>query len=213
MRDTQPYSRPHRTSRPAPPEALHWDEVRDADFIRSLAADDPRLRRARELCATDLPRARSLVLEYFRTRNGPRWLFDFRRDRAVQFPTRNYFWGASITEAETREILRHRVRDPNCRGGYHDLGPEIDWRRGRIHQYGSSGWLVLHFWYWGLFAAAGYAMTRSARYARVFEEFWRRWHEDFPFYVEPEVAARGGAGRLASARVRRIPGRPSMGGG
>ncbi|MCD6360176.1 MAG: heparinase II/III family protein, partial [Armatimonadetes bacterium] len=82
---------------------------------------------------------------------------------------------------------------PNCRAGWHDLGPEIDWRRGMIHEYGSSGWLVLHFWYWGLFAAAGYAITRDERYAREFELCWRRWQEDFPFHVDPDSIARGGS--------------------
>lgn len=179
--------------RPAPPHALHWREAEDADFIGSLVADDARIQRARDLCETDLAEAKRLVLEYFRTRSEPRYLFDFRRDQATEFPTRNYFWGASITEAEARETLRHRVRDPNCRAGWHDLGPDIDWRRGMIDDYGSSGWLVLHFWYWGLFAAAGYAMTRENEYAREFEHCWRRWQEDYPFEVDPASIGRGGS--------------------
>ena len=179
--------------RSAPPRALHWHEIEDADFIAGLVADDARLQRAGELCHVDLDEAKRQVLDYFRTRQGPRWLFDFRRDRAVTFPTRNYFWGVSITEPEAREILRHRVRDPNCRTGWHDLGPDIDWRKGLVDQYGSSGWLVMHFWYWGLFAAAGYAITHDERYARAFERFWRRWQEDFPFYVDPDSIGRGGS--------------------
>lgn len=182
-----------RTQRPTPPQALHWHEAEDADFIGSLVADDARVRRARDLCGVDLAEAKRLVLDYFRARSGPRWLFDFRRNRAVEFPTRNYFWGASITEPEAREALHHRVRDPNCRAGWHDLGPDINWRRGLVHLYGSSGWLVLHFWYWGLFAAAGYAMTRDEQYAREFEHCWRRWQEEFPFHVDLDSIGRGGS--------------------
>lgn len=175
-----------------PPEALRWEDIDDGEVIDGLVSEDRRLQRACELRMVDPDRAKALVLEYFRTREGPRWLFDFRRDRAREFPTRNYFWGVSITEQDTKEILAYRVRDPNCRAGWHDLGPEVDWSKGGVHSYGSSGWLVNHFWYWGLFAAAGYAMTRDESYARVFERCWRRWQEDYPFVVDPETIAHGG---------------------
>ena len=176
-----------------PPEALHWHEARDEDFIASLQSQDPGLQRARSCMDTDLREAKRLVLTYFRTRQGPQWLFDFRQSQGEAFPTRNYFWGTAIRREDAAETLRFRVRDPNCRAGWHDLGPEVDWRRGLEHLYGSSGWLVLHFWYWGLFAAAGYAMTRDDSYARVFEKFWRRWQEDFPFHLDPDRTSYGGA--------------------
>ena len=193
MNPAKSHHLPARIRHAAPPQALHWHKVDDADFIHSLVGEDERLRHARELCRRSLPEAKKLVLDYFRTRNGPRWTFDFRRQQAAEFPTRNYFWGTSIPAADASQTLLHRVRDPNCRQGWHDLGPDIDWRRGLVDQYGSSGWLVLHFWYWGLFAAAGYAMTRDERYAREFEVCWRRWQEDFPFHVHPENIARGGS--------------------
>ncbi|MCK5805222.1 MAG: heparinase II/III family protein [Lentisphaeria bacterium] len=182
-----------RIEKNGPPEAFHWAEARDEDFIASLRSGDPGLRRACACMDTDLSEARGLVLAYFRTRQGPRWLFDFRETEPEVFPTRNYFWGTAIDREQAAQVLRYRVRDPNCREGWHDLGPEVDWRRGLEHLYGSSGWLVLHFWYWGLFAAAGYAMTRDDSYARVFERFWHRWQEDFPFHLDPDRASYGGS--------------------
>ena len=188
---------PSRSDRPK-----YFEGVDDAEFIHDLSADADRLARAKRGWPRGAEAAKRLVVEHFLTRRGPRWLFDYRSKAAKQFPTRNYFWGEAITLDEAAAVLTHRVRDPNCKAGYHDLGPDVDWRRGRIHQYGSSGWLVLHFWYWGLFAAAGYAMTRDPRYVGVFRKCWDRWHEDFPFYVEPEVVKRGGAFSRADSCMR-----------
>ncbi len=193
-RIVKPPMNPPRTSRrsPRPPAALHWNDRDENAFFRSLAGGPPPLRRAAELAVRAPAEARRLVLEYFRKRTAPRWLFDFRREKAATFPTRNYFWAAAIDESAARDILEYRVPDPNCRTGRHDLGPDFDWRRGDIESFGSSGWLVLHFWYWALFAAAGYAIRRDPRYARVFERAWRRWQQDYPFEVDPAAIARGG---------------------
>ena len=179
-----------------------WRLADDADFIADLTDTAPRLARAKRAWPRDPDAAKRLVVEHFCKRRQPQWVFDYRRKPAKRFPTRNYFWGEAIGLDEAEPVLRGRIRDPNCRAGYHDLGPNVDWRRGLIDNYGSSGWLVLHFWYWGLFAAAGYAMTRDLRYAEAFEKYWRRWHEDFPFYVEPDVVNRGGAFSRADSCMR-----------
>jgi len=181
---------------------LHWEQADDGEFIADLLPISARLERAKRVWQCDPQAAKQLVVEHFSGRRAPRWPFDYRRKTADTFPTRNYFWAHSITREEAAAVLNYRVRDPNCEAGCHDLGPDVDWRRGRIHQYGSSGWLVLHFWYWGLFAAAGYAMTRDRRYADVFTKCWHRWHEDFPFYVEPDVVSRGGAFSRADSCMR-----------
>ncbi|OGV67566.1 MAG: hypothetical protein A3K19_13470 [Lentisphaerae bacterium RIFOXYB12_FULL_65_16] len=172
-------------------EVLHWRDVKDEDFAHDLVDSAPRLARAWRVWGKDPSRAKQLVVAHFCGRRTPRWLFDYRDRAAATFATRNYFWGDSIGRDDAATVLDFRVRDPNHRGGYHNLGPDIDWRRGQAHLYGSSGWLVLHFWYWGLFAAAGYAMTRDPRYADVFTKFWQRWQQEYPFHVDL-AAVRGG---------------------
>jgi len=185
-----------------PSTPLAWRDCDDRLMIADLAGANPLLARAKRSASRDLAEAKALVVRHVLTRAAPHWLFDHRSTAADAFVTRNYFWGGAIDLAEARTVLDYRIRDPNCRHGYQDLGPEVDWGRGLIHSYGSSGWLVLHFWYWALFAAAGHALERDAGYAEVFATFWRRWHEDFPFYVEPDVVKRGGAFSRADSCMR-----------
>lgn len=183
-------------------EPMAWRECSDSLMIADLAEASPFLTQAKRLASDKPAEAKRLVVRHALERAGSHWLFDHRLKPADTFVTRNYFWGGAITLDEARTVLDFRVRDPNCRAGYHDLGPEVEWERGLIHLYGSSGWLVLHFWYWALFASAGFALERDDRYVQVFTTFWRRWHEDFPFYVEHDVVKGGGAFSRADSCMR-----------
>ena len=116
-------------------DSSYFRAVEDAEFVHDLSADAGPLAETKRLWPRDTKAAKRLVVEHFCARRRPRWLFDYRSKAAREFPTRNYFWSEAITLDEAASVLDYRVRDPNCKAGYHDLGPNIDWRRGRIHQY------------------------------------------------------------------------------
>jgi len=174
------FAGPGRAGRPHGRVAADWRECRDADFIRALRPASPRLAGARRLWSVDPEAARRLVVEHFLLRRSPRWAFDFRSRRAQRVPSRNFFFGESVGPEQARRALGYEFYDYNLSGNYHRLTPAVDWDRSRVRELGSAGWLTMSFAYWALFPAAGFAMSRDLRHARVFERCWRRWLEDFP---------------------------------
>jgi hypothetical protein len=156
-----------------------WRDCTDAEFFEALRECAPRLKRAGRLRRTDPEAARALVVEHFLRRARPRWAFDFRRRRARVLPSRNFFFGEAVDLLKARRSLKYRFYDYNVSGNYHALTPEVDWDRAGVWRFG-AGWLTMSFGYWALFPAAGYAVTRDRRYARVFARCWARWFRDFP---------------------------------
>ncbi|MHC4914078.1 MAG: heparinase II/III domain-containing protein [Planctomycetota bacterium] len=159
---------------------LDWRDCADSDFVRGLRPASPKLKRALRLWDSDRERARGLIVEHFLRRSRPHWAFDFRRSRARQLPSRNFFFDDAIDLAKARHSLRYEFYDYNETGRYLKLTPAVDWGRARCHLRGSAGWLTMGFGYWALFPAAGYAVTRNRRYADVFAKCWRRWFQYFP---------------------------------
>jgi hypothetical protein len=171
---------------PGRAERLHgrvvadWRRCRDEDFIHGLRPVSERLSRARRLRESDPEGARGLVMAHFLLRRSPRWAFDFRTSHAPRLPSRNFFFGEGIGPELAAHALRYEFFDHNLSGNYHRLTPAVDWDRSLVRELGSAGWLTMSFAYWALFPAAGFAIGRDARHARVFERCWRRWLEDFP---------------------------------
>jgi hypothetical protein len=166
-----------------------WRLCRDGDFIAALAPASPRLERAKALWARDPGKARAEVIGHFRQRRRPAWAFDFRRKRTKVFPSRNFFFGASVDAEMAGRSLKYEFYDYNLTGNYHKLTPAVDWDRAFVSDLGSAGWLTLSFAYWALFPAAGFAMERDPRYAAVLEKCWGRWFEEYPTLATEEGLA------------------------
>jgi len=157
-----------------------YRRVEDGAFVEALQPSTEALARARRRFGSDPAGAVSGIVRHFLRRRRPRWAFDFRRKTATVFPSRNFFFGEAVGPDIARRALRYAFYDCNASGEYHRLTRKVDWDRSRLRDYGSAGWLTMAFGYWALFPAAGYAMTRDPRYARVFQRCWRRWFEEFP---------------------------------
>jgi hypothetical protein len=170
-----------------------WRRCGDEAFVAALRPASGRLRRAKDLWARSPEQAKALVVQHFLARRHPRWAFDRRRRRGAELPSRNFFFGEVIRPEWYRRALRYEFYDYNVTGNFHKLTRSVDWDAARVRSYGSAGWLIMAFGYWGLFPAAGYAATRDPRYAKVFANCWRRWLADFP----TQATDRGLAGGFA----------------
>jgi Heparinase II/III-like protein/Heparinase II/III N-terminus len=159
---------------------LDWRDCADSDFVGALRPASAKLKKALKLWELDREKSRRLIVEHFLGRAKPLWAFDFRKKRAEQLPSRNFFFDEAIDIRKARRSLRYEFYDYNETGSYLKLTPKVDWARARCHLLGSAGWLTMGFAYWALFPAAGYAMTRNRRYAEVFANCWRRWFQTFP---------------------------------
>lgn len=166
-----------------------WRQCRDEAFVRALKPISPLLVRAKAQWRKAPDAARADIVAHFLTRAHPVWPFDFRRRRAKLFPSRNFFFGASVDREMARHALQYEFYDCNLTGNYHRLTPAVDWDRGKVSDLGSAGWLTLSFGYWGLFPAAGFAFTRDPRYAKVFAACWQRWFEQYPTLATAEALA------------------------
>ncbi|MCX7591487.1 MAG: hypothetical protein N2255_07650, partial [Kiritimatiellae bacterium] len=171
--------RPH-ADRPQGKIVVDWRTCTDDEFLENLRPVSHLLERARKFTWSDKDNAVKLAVRHFLSRTNPRWVFDYRFHRAEYLPSRNFFFGETVDLAKARRSLRYEFYDHNLTGHYHRLTPSVDWDKTRVRELGSAGWLTMSFGYWALFPAAGFAISRDSRYARVFQKCWQRWFTEFP---------------------------------
>lgn len=157
----------------------------DADFLGEFDLTHRGLSRVRKhFDAGDLPKARSALVEYFRTRRRPRWLFDLRDGRRGEV--------CHLWQPELRCRARDHLSKANLALDNHfvlvdgierEFGPDLDWVTPETRSLMPPGNLfkcchVLRH------LAVAHASTRKAVYAAKFAELASRWVSDWPLKLD-----------------------------
>ena len=155
-----------RTASPANPKRKDRDMDRMMELLNRLDYTVPGLLKAGELYEKgDLEGARDAVAEHFRTRKGPRYLFDAEDMKGFE---------DSQILGEAEEVMNHKIY------GYQFPG-EIEWSfnpTADTSRDNEWSWSLFRHIYWQPLARA-YVMTGDEKYTREFlhqmREFERYW--------------------------------------
>jgi hypothetical protein len=165
----------------------HQTEFSDTDFLaefdlswRSLAG----VKRA--LADSDIEAARRALVQHFRDRRTPHWIFDLRDGRRGSVA---HLWPATLRCDRDAGLARaHLALANRLQLGPDmalDFGPRLDWcgEDTRSLQVPGNCFKCCHFL---RDLAVAHAATRKAVYAEKFAELVARWLVDWPFELDAD---------------------------
>ena len=159
-------------------------KVTDADFFEAMDLSRRGLAHVRRAVeAADLAAARQATVDYFRTRQRPRWFFD-RRDEIDRVGKRAGAGSGSEAIQVANEVLKHRFR-LNKGAVVYDFGKNLNWRtKEMLGQWAAPSILKRCPFMQPL--AAAYKQTGRKVYAAKFAELTERWLDDWPLVVDED---------------------------
>ncbi len=164
-------------------------KVTDADFFGAMDLGRRglgQIRRAVE--AEDLEAARQATVEYFRTRQRPRWFFD-RRKEIVRAGKGKASGSGKETIQVANEVLQHRFR-LNKGAVVYDFGKNLNWRTEEMLGVWTAPSILKRCPFMAPLAAA-YKLTGRKAYAAKFAELTERWLDDWPLVVDKDFGPTG----------------------
>lgn len=165
----------------------HQHELDDGAFLAEFDPTLPELAAVTGALADgDLQRAKLALVEHFRDRRAPRWIFDLR---AAENPSDAFFllWPARVETDRMALLRRADLTCANCltvaEGVVLDFGPELDWVTPETRSLIVPG-NCFKCCHWLRDVAFAWSLTRDPRYAGKWSELVRRWLQDFPMMLD-----------------------------
>lgn len=168
--------------------------LRDEDFFGALDLDLPALAAVKAaVAAGDYPAARAAFVQYLKTRERPRWHFDWRaRPRHARRPE-----GVDTREAD--RVVAHVLTSV---GVPHQFGPDIDWSINPTPlKYNEWTWQLSRHPFWSTLGRA-YWETGDEVYAREFVAQITDWITDNPVPVNDSGNRPGSRWRTIETGIR-----------
>jgi len=166
----------------------------EADFFGALDLELPALAEVKEaVAAADWPRARQAFVRHLKTREVPRWHFDWRsRPQPAQRPE-------GIDTREADRVVAHLLTSV---GVPHQFGPAIDWSINPTPlKYNEWTWQLSRHPFWSTLGRA-YWETGDEVYAREFVAQITGWITDNPVPVNDHGNRAGSRWRTIETGIR-----------
>lgn len=141
-----------------------------------------------DLSGDDMESARLKVVEHFRDRLKPRWVFDLRSETA---PSEEMFhlWPPKVMGDTAQIIERAALAGENrltmTEGMVLDFGPGLDWVTPETRSLIVPG-NIFKCSHWLRDVAFAWAITRDPRHAETWGRLMERWLRDFPMMLDDD---------------------------
>lgn len=164
----------------------------DAEFLAEFDLDRPELKAVRKAVdGGDIDTAREALVQHFKTRKRPYWLFDLRNGQKGHV---SHLWHTNLccdkTEHKKRADLLLQNRFTIAPYMELDLGKKLNWTKPEYRQSGIPGSFLKcsHFL---RDLAVVHGETRNPVYAEKFSELVSKWIRDWPFECDDDFNGDG----------------------
>ena len=166
----------------------------DAQFFAALDLENPQLAKVKEAVArNDLQTAKHAFVERLKSREKPRWFFDWRDKPAPDKRPKN----PSLASAD-----RYATNELNSVGVWHAFGPDIDWSINPMPSgYLEWTWQLSRHPFWHTLGRA-YWDTGDEKYAKAFVFQITDWVKDNPVPLDRAANVAASRWRTIEAGIR-----------
>jgi len=174
--------------------AGHGPRMTDAELFTALVLENPGLAKVKAAVERgDRETAKRAFVEHLKSREKPRWFFDWRdKPRPDQRPE-----NPEVAEADRyarNELVSVRV--------WHDFGRDVDWSANPMaNKYREWTWQLNRHRFWDTLGSA-YWETGDEKYARAFVAQMNDWVKDNPVPLDRPNNRGGSRWRTIEAGIR-----------